>query len=63
LFSNKDIKYPKITTQTLCACSGLPYILSPIKIDGTTYVEGATVDTVGFWDLLKNHPDLDEVCV
>src|SRR5580704_11198795 len=63
LFSNKDSRYPKITTQTLCACSGLPYILSPVKIDGTTYVEGATIDTVGFWDLLQNHPDLDEVWV
>jgi hypothetical protein len=63
LFSNKDSRYPKITTQTLCACSGLPYILSPVKIDGTTYVEGATVDTVGFKDLLQNHPDLDEVWV
>ena len=63
LFSNKDGKYPKITAQTLCACSGLPYILSPVQIDGTTYVEGATVDTVGFKDLLQNHPDLDEVWV
>jgi predicted acylesterase/phospholipase RssA len=63
LFSNKDDKYPKISAQTLCACSGLPYILSPVVINGTTYVEGATVDTVGFWDLLQNHPDLDEVWV
>lgn len=63
LFSNKDPKYPKITAQTLCACSGLPYILSPIKINGSTYVEGATIDTVGFWHLLDNHPDLDEVWV
>jgi predicted acylesterase/phospholipase RssA len=63
LFSNKDDKYPKISTHTLCACSGLPYILSPVVINGTTYVEGATVDTVGFWDLLQNHPDLDEVWV
>ena len=63
LFSNKDRKYPKITAQTLCACSGLPYICSPVNIDGVTYVEGATVDTVGFWDLLQNHPDLDEVWV
>lgn len=63
LFSNKDGQYPKITAQTLCACSGLPYICSPVQIDGTTYVEGATVDTVGFKDLLHNHPDLDEVWV
>ncbi len=63
LFSNKDEKYPKITTQTLCACSGLPYILSPVQIDGSTYVEGATIDTVGFWHLLDNHPDLEEIWV
>ncbi|HYL32975.1 MAG TPA: patatin-like phospholipase family protein [Stellaceae bacterium] len=63
LFSNKDDKYQKITTETLCACSGLPYILSPVTINGTTYVEGATIDTVGFKDLLENHPDLDEVWV
>jgi predicted acylesterase/phospholipase RssA len=63
LFSNKNGNYPKISAQTLCACSGLPFILSPVKINGTTYVEGATVDTVGFWHLLDNHPDLDEVWV
>lgn len=63
LFSNRHSEYPKITAQTLCACSGLPYILSPVVIDGTTYVEGATVDTVGFYHLLKNHKDLDEVWV
>jgi predicted acylesterase/phospholipase RssA len=64
LFSNKDDKkYPKITAQSLCACSGLPYILSPVEINGSTYVEGATIDTIGFWDLLDNHPDLDEIWV
>jgi predicted acylesterase/phospholipase RssA len=63
LFSNKNDKYPEITAQTLCACSGLPYILSPVKINGSTYVEGATIDTVGFWHLLENHPDLDEIWV
>jgi len=63
LFSNRNDQYPQITTQTLCACSGLPYILSPVVINGTTYVEGATIDTVGFWHLLENHPDLDEIWV
>ncbi len=63
LFSNKNSDFPKITAQTLCACSGLPYILSPVEINGSTYVEGATIDTVGFWHLLDNHPDLDEVWV
>jgi len=63
LFSNKDAKYPKITSESLCACSGLPFVLSPVRINGSTYVEGATIDTVGFWHLLENHPDLDEIWV
>jgi predicted acylesterase/phospholipase RssA len=63
LFSNKNDRYPEITAETLCACSGLPYILSPVTINGSTYVEGATIDTVGFWHLLENHPDLDEIWV
>lgn len=63
LFSNRGDKYQRITAHSLCACSGLPYILSPVTINGTTYVEGATIDTVGFKDLLENHPDLDEVWV
>ncbi len=63
LFSNKDGRYQKITAETLCACSGLPYILSPVTINGATYVEGATIDTVGFEHLLQNHPNLDEVWV
>ena len=63
LFSNKDSKYQKISGHTLCACSALPYIEEPIVLDGKTYCEGATVDTVNFEDLLRNHPDLDEVWV
>ncbi|HTH16324.1 MAG TPA: patatin-like phospholipase family protein, partial [Magnetospirillum sp.] len=63
LFSANDAKYPRISGHTLCACSALPYIEEPVVIDGTTYCEGATVDTVNFEDLMKNHPDLDEVWV
>ena len=63
LFSNKDEKYQRIGAQTLCACSALPYIEEPVVIDGRTYCEGATVDTVNFEDLMRNHPDLDEVWV
>lgn len=63
LFSNRDRRYPPISAQSLCACSGLPYILSPVRIGGTTYVEGATIDTVGFWHLTQNHPDLEEIWV
>ena len=63
LFSNKDAKYQKIRAETLCACSALPYIEEPVVMDGKTYCEGATVDTVNFEDLMRNHPDLDEVWV
>lgn len=63
LFSNANSKYERISGRTLCACSALPYIEEPVVIDGKTYCEGATVDTVNFEDLLKNHPDLDEVWV
>lgn len=63
LFSNKDKKYQSIGAHTLCACSALPYIEEPTVIDGKTYCEGATVDTVNFEDLMRNHPDLDEVWV
>ena len=63
LFSNKDSKYQKIRAESLCACSALPYIEEPVVLDGKTYCEGATVDTVNFEDLMRNHPDLDEVWV
>lgn len=63
LFSNANSKYQRISGHTLCACSALPYVEEPVVMDGRTYCEGATVDTVNFEDLLKNHPDLDEVWV
>jgi hypothetical protein len=62
LFSNRG-DYPRITFESLCACSALPYILSPVEINGTTYIEGATVDTLSFKDLIENHPQLDEIWV
>lgn len=63
LFSNKDSKYQKISAETLCACSALPYIEEPVTMGGKVYCEGATIDTVNFEHLLTNHPDLDEVWV
>ncbi|MBR9970795.1 patatin-like phospholipase family protein [Magnetospirillum sulfuroxidans] len=63
LFSNNDHKYAKISAETLCACSALPYIEEPVVIGDKTYCEGATVDTVNFEDLMRNHPDLDEIWV
>ncbi len=65
LFTNKPNHrgYGKIRAETLCACSALPFIENPVTIDGKMYVEGATIDTVNFEDLLQNHPDLDEIWV
>ena len=65
LFTNRplDLNLPKLTAQTLCACSALPYIEEPVKIGSDLYCEGATVDTVNFKDLLTKFPDLEEVWV
>jgi predicted acylesterase/phospholipase RssA len=64
LFSNiEEDGYKDITTKSLCACSALPYIEETIEIDGTTYCEGALVDTVNFSDLLERHRDLREIWV
>lgn len=63
LFSNKDSKYQRISAQTVCACSALPYIEEPVTMNGKVYCEGATIDTVNFEHLIANHPDLDEVWV
>jgi predicted acylesterase/phospholipase RssA len=55
--------YLKISPQSLCACSALPYIEESVTIGGDEYTEGALVDTVNFTNLLRDHPDLDEVWV
>ncbi len=70
LFSNKpefvsksDFQYRRITPESLCACSALPYVEETVDIDGDTYCEGALVDTVNFKQLIEDHPDLDEIWV
>jgi predicted acylesterase/phospholipase RssA len=72
IFHNRPDKYRKgdrkrpylpISIKSLCACSALPYIEETINIDGEEYCEGALVDTVNFKDLLRDHPDLDEIWV
>jgi len=55
--------YRKIDAKSLVACSALPYIEEPVEIDGETFCEGAVIDTVNFDNLVKDHPDLDEVWV
>ena len=68
LFTNKSYLrakgYGPITGQTLCACSALPYIEEPVQIGDDIYVEGATVETVNFEDMLLNFGDtLEEIWV
>ena len=74
LFSNRDPaqpsndRYKRITPQSLCACSALPFVEETVEIDGEPYCEGALKDTVNFKDLLKDHnhpPDdpLDEIWI
>jgi len=64
LFANKPMAgYGKVSPQTLCACSALPYIEEPVQLGDDFYCEGATVDTVNFKRLLEDHPDLDEIWV
>jgi predicted acylesterase/phospholipase RssA len=42
-----------ITAESLCACSALPFIEETVEINGTTYCEGALVDTVNFEGLIE----------
>jgi len=55
-----------ITAQSLCACSALPFIEETVEIGGTTYCEGALVDTVNFEglvDLQVGERKLDEIWI
>lgn len=70
LFSNKpdfisksNTTYKNITAASLCACSALPYVEETVKIGDDIYCEGALIDTVNFYELLEDHPDIDEVWV
>lgn len=70
LFSNKpsfrsksDFKYGDINSASLCACSALPYVEETVKIGDDVYCEGALIDTVNFYQLLEDHPDLEEIWV
>ncbi|MEO5359489.1 MAG: patatin-like phospholipase family protein [Nitrospirota bacterium] len=56
-------KYKPMSMKSLRAGSALPYIIEPIELDGKMYCEGAMVDTINFKDIIRNHPDLDEIWV
>jgi predicted acylesterase/phospholipase RssA len=62
----KKIYKGPISARSLCACSALPFIEETVEIDGTTYCEGALVDTVNFEGLVeyeKNGEKLDEIWI
>ena len=76
LFANQEVEarnfkgervegrvYPPIDAASLCACSALPFIEQTVEIDGDIYCEGALVDTVNFKNLLRDHPDVDEIWI
>jgi len=61
--SRSNCAYGTITAASLCACSALPYVEETVQIGDDTYCEGALIDTVNFYHLLEDHPDLEEVWV
>jgi predicted acylesterase/phospholipase RssA len=68
LFANKDPpsgrRYQPISRESLCACSALPFVESPVKVSGELYREGALIDTVNFQNLLEDHfDDLNEIWI
>ena len=66
LFVNRKNPPPgmlPMTSDSMRACSALPFIIETVMVDGVPYCEGALFRTVSFTDLIKDHPDLEEVWV
>lgn len=65
LFVNREdhVRYKPISLRALKANSSILGYMQNWDIDGEKYCEGAVADTVNFKDLLRNHPDLNEVWV
>jgi predicted acylesterase/phospholipase RssA len=59
----RPIKAAPITMPALCASSALPYILSPVEVDGQTHIEGALVDSFCFEAVHECHDDINEIWV
>lgn len=47
----------------LQAALSFPFIYPPTQIGDEYFIEGAVIDCLNFKDLLKNHPDLEEIVV
>ena len=52
-----------ISMEALCASSALPYILSPVKVDGELHIEGALIDSFCFEAIHQRHNDINEVWI
>lgn len=53
----------QIDLQHLQAALSFPLIYPPTQIGEEFFIEGAVLDTLNFKDLLKNHPDLEEIVI
>lgn len=47
----------------LQAALSFPFIYPPTQIGKEFFIEGAVIDSMNFKDLLKNHPDLEEIVI
>lgn len=56
-------KQNEIDPLHLQAALSFPFIYPPTQIGDEYFIEGATIDCLNFKDLLKNHPDLEEIVV
>jgi predicted acylesterase/phospholipase RssA len=52
-----------ITMPALCASSALPYILTPVAVDGEKHIDGALIDSFCFEAIHCRHNDINEVWI
>ena len=52
-----------LTIEALCASSALPYILSPVMVDGERHIEGALIDSFCFEAIHERHQGINEVWI
>lgn len=53
----------QITPLHLQASLSFPFIYPPTQLGEDWYIEGAAIDCLNFHDLLKNHPNLEQIVV
>lgn len=55
--SQRHPSHKPLTSESLCACSALPFVEKTVKVGSDIYCEGAMLDTVNFKRLLEDHHD------